>query len=414
MWYDDEMATSNLLRDTNPDVYSQWDDIKNIRIDRDKLTRGSEKKIWWLCGKNHSWEAPVMRRTRGQGCPYCSGRRAVPGETDLPTLYPDVAKQWAETNPTPVNQVRPQSNKKAKWVCDRGHEWEARVQDRTVGGQGCPYCSGRRVLVGQNDLASTHPDLAAQWSTKNTKEPFEVSSGSHYRALWVCPKGHEWEAKVYARKTGAGCIVCAGRVIIPGYNDVASAHPHLVSIWDPTNDKSPYEVGAGSEYKPLLVCSKGHEWTPTVYNAIKTNGCPVCSLSRTSRSEQELYSRIKEKYPSALSGRRINVTHAFGTFLYSDVYLEEDSAKYVMEYDGAFFHKEMIDRDTEKTKALLNKDYRVIRIREQTVGIKLPFLDLQHPNLLQLPYTYNKNYVGLDEVITEILLFVGTNSQCYL
>lgn len=28
---------------------------------------------------------------------------------------------------------------------------------------GCPYCSGRKVLAGYNDLAATHPVIAPMW-----------------------------------------------------------------------------------------------------------------------------------------------------------------------------------------------------------------------------------------------------------
>ena len=43
------------------------------------------------------------------------------------------------------------SNKKVWWNCERGHEYDARPCDRTKG-QKCPYCAGKRVLVGFNDL----------------------------------------------------------------------------------------------------------------------------------------------------------------------------------------------------------------------------------------------------------------------
>ena len=35
---------------------------------------------------------------------------------------------------------------------------------RALGGDpGCPYCAGRKVLPGFNDLAALRPDLAVQW-----------------------------------------------------------------------------------------------------------------------------------------------------------------------------------------------------------------------------------------------------------
>jgi len=37
------------------------------------------------------------------------------------------------------------SGKKVWWVCSKGHEWDAIIGSRTTGGQGCPYCLGKRV-----------------------------------------------------------------------------------------------------------------------------------------------------------------------------------------------------------------------------------------------------------------------------
>jgi len=51
------------------------------------------------------------------------------------------------------------SGKKVWWKCSRGHEWIADVNSRKKG-NGCPVCAGKRVLIGYNDLASTHPQIA--------------------------------------------------------------------------------------------------------------------------------------------------------------------------------------------------------------------------------------------------------------
>jgi hypothetical protein len=48
---------------------------------------GSDKKVIWVCEKGHEWEARISAvALDGCGCPYCAGKRAIPGETDLQTL----------------------------------------------------------------------------------------------------------------------------------------------------------------------------------------------------------------------------------------------------------------------------------------------------------------------------------------
>ena len=49
--------------------------------------------------------------------------------------------------------------------CKEGHEWSGLIANRARKGKadpGCPYCSGRKALAGYNDLATTHPDIAAR------------------------------------------------------------------------------------------------------------------------------------------------------------------------------------------------------------------------------------------------------------
>jgi len=37
------------------------------------VTAISIKKVWWLCAKGHEWKTTVSSRSRGSGCPRCSG-----------------------------------------------------------------------------------------------------------------------------------------------------------------------------------------------------------------------------------------------------------------------------------------------------------------------------------------------------
>ena len=59
--------------------------------------------------------------------------------------------------------VLPQSSKKVWWLCDFGHEWQSTIANRS-NGNGCPYCSNKKLLVGFNDFATRHPELAAEWN----------------------------------------------------------------------------------------------------------------------------------------------------------------------------------------------------------------------------------------------------------
>ena len=108
-----------------------------------------------------------------------------------------------------ISSLSSGSNKKAWWICDKGHEWEATINNRTAG-KGCPYCSGLKAIIGENDLFTTNPELKKEWNYKKNinVDPKTIKSGSHIKVWWICDKGHEWEASIYNRNQGTGCPAC--------------------------------------------------------------------------------------------------------------------------------------------------------------------------------------------------------------
>ena len=132
---------------------------------------------------------------------------------DLRTLFPELAKQWNELkNHETSESVKPGSNKKVWWKCDKGHSWEATVKNRAAG-SGCPYCSGRLPIKGENDLATIRPDLITEWDTKLniTIDPSEVTEHSNKKVWWKCFNNHSWQATINSRANGSGCPYCKGR-----------------------------------------------------------------------------------------------------------------------------------------------------------------------------------------------------------
>lgn len=209
----------NDLATVYPELAAQWHPTRNGDLRPENVLYGSYKKVWWICEKGHEWVASIVARTSSShGCPVCSGKMVIEGHNDLRTAYPELAAQWHPTKNqwlTP-EQVTPYSNKKAWWVCEKGHEYQAIIASRTGAGSDCPYCTGKKVMVGFNDLATVDPELAKQWHPQmnGNLTPEMVTVGSHKKVWWICPDGHVWKAVVYSRagKRQSGCPVCAGNI----------------------------------------------------------------------------------------------------------------------------------------------------------------------------------------------------------
>ena len=196
---------------THPEIAKQWHPEKNGALQPTHVTRGTDKKVWWICEKKHEWEAKIYSRIHGKDCPYCSNKAVLKGFNDLATTHPEIAKQW---HPEKNGDLRPEdvtsgANKKVWWICERGHVWETKIFVR-ASGSACPYCSNKLLLVGFNDLATTHPMLALEWHPELNGDlrPQDVMRGSGKKVWWRGVCGHEWEAKIYHRSAGTECPYC--------------------------------------------------------------------------------------------------------------------------------------------------------------------------------------------------------------
>ena len=201
----------NSLLFSNPEIAKEWNYEKNGNLKPEHFASNSNKKVWWKCNKGHEWQANIDSRTRGNGCPYCSGKYTVKGENDLQTLNPVLAKEWnyEKNDGLSPEDVTPHSGKKVWWKCSKGHEWQAKIYHRN-NGSGCPYCSGRYAVKGENDLQTVNPVLAKEWNYEKNDglSPADVTPNSHKTVWWKCSEGHEWQAAIGNRHRGNGCPKC--------------------------------------------------------------------------------------------------------------------------------------------------------------------------------------------------------------
>ena len=128
--------------------------------------------------------------------------------------------------------VLPSSNKKVWWKCQKGHEWITSVANRSKG-NGCPYCSNKIVLKGENDLQTVNPTLAQEWNHKKNGnlKPNSFSSNSGQKVWWKCSEGHEWQATIDSRNNGHGCPYCTGQKALRCENDLQTVNPTLAKEW---------------------------------------------------------------------------------------------------------------------------------------------------------------------------------------
>ena len=293
-------AGENDLATCCPELVKQWHPVRNVPLTPEQVLPGSHKMVWWICEKGHEWRAQIKSRVAGCGCPVCANREIRPAENDLAAQFPELAAQWhphRNGNLTP-DKIAPGSNRKVWWICEKGHEWQAAVASRVSGGNGCPVCAGKKVMPGENDLATRFPEIAAQWhpDRNGALTPREVTPYANRKVWWRCEKGHSYQAAVGARTMrGSGCPYCAGKKVLAGFNDLATLEPEVAKQWHPTLNETltPEMVTTGSHRKVWWECGQGHVWKAAIYSRTgpKKCGCPVCA-GRISARRMERYRNV--------------------------------------------------------------------------------------------------------------------------
>ncbi len=240
------------LARVNPRLARQWHPDRNGSLRPRDVLPQSGKTAWWRCSRGHEWKSRIQSRTRGNGCPMCSGKQVTP-ETSVKARSPKIASEW---HPKKNGALTPEdvtngSSRRVWWRCskNRRHEWEAVISSRTGDGAGCPVCSGKVVLP-ETSFAALHPAIAREWHPKRNAplRPEEVRPGSDKRVWWRCSKNksHEWQTQVKNRSDlGTGCPMCSHRIATPE-TSLAGRFPQVASDWHPTRNKplTPHDASA--------------------------------------------------------------------------------------------------------------------------------------------------------------------------
>ena len=437
----------NDLATINPELAAQWNYEKNAGLTNkyghdistpDKILAGSNQKVWWkmpydvpmdypvesLRGKHFDfeWEASIVDRSNGnQGCPYLAGQAVWKGFNDLATTNPDIAKEWNyEKNKNLIDghgrdismpdKITAKSNIKVWWKLPydvpmdypvkhlRGKhfdfEWETPTSHRSAHGTGCPYLVGQAVWKGFNDLATTNPELAAEWNYEKNRglkdengrdvsTPDKILAGTKQKVWWKksydVPMDYpveslrgkhfefEWDAAVYVRPDSPGCPFLSGQRVWKGFNDLMTTSPELAEAWnyeknkgltdghgrdistpDKVTDRANQKVWWKKSYDVPMDCPieslRGKhfdfEWANIIHHQFHASkkGC-TCPYLPPSCSKQEsyMYMMLLDNGIPFVRESRYKKSENSGLF---DIYLPENNM--VIECDGKQ-HFEVVD-----------------------------------------------------------------------
>lgn len=228
----------------------------------------------------------------------------------------DILLEWGSNNDLTPCDFAPKSNKFASWTCRLGHEYKMKISDKTRG-RSCPYCTGRKVLIGFNDLETLYPDVCNDWDYENNNEltPKDFTAKSGKKVNWKCHVcGHEWMAPISNRTNGANCPNCAKKTrtktlmstMVSRNGSLVDSEYEYVKEWnyEKNIEIDISQVAIFSNIKYWWKCSVcGHEWKSSPNSRSKGHGCPECARQRTeSKLQEKIRTYVENKY-------KFNITH---------------------------------------------------------------------------------------------------------
>lgn len=274
----------------------------------------------------------------------------------------------------------------------------------------------QKLIVGENDLATVAPKVAAMWSSKNARTPSEFTAGSNKKAIFVCPNcNQEFEAKIQnivrsVDKGFTGCSVCTGHKVVPGINDLASQCPEVAAMWSSKNELSASEVAVKSGQKVFFKCRDcGQEFEASIVNVVRSvsndcTGCYNCKMKKIGAiSKPECFVvRLMLAFAgeNGIANPFSDVRNILGENSLLGLDFVDHIQKLCGEYNGSAWHGNDVQaaKDRFKFEAARKAGYAMIRVLEPGLEV----FDLKYD--IVMPEGF---YCGGGKYDTEIMEEVG-------
>lgn len=305
---------------TTEDFIARAKQIHGDTYDYSKVKyKNSVSKVEIICREHGSFFQNAGNHINPKircGCPYCAGKKVMPGVNDFATLYPEAASEWDYSkNSVLPSEVFPKANKKYYFVCSKGHSYLQSLNCKTSNNGGCPYCSGQALLKGYNDLQTIHPEIAKEWDfSRNVNGPSDYRYGSGYKAWWLCDKcGLSYQSPINVHIRGHKCPYCSGQKVATGKNDLQTLYPEIAREYSDKNSVPVSQISAHTHHKAIWNCPFcGNEYTASINHRTSSGTeCPICAKASkgerkvkavldelgVSYKQQESFEDLKDKHP---------------------------------------------------------------------------------------------------------------------
>lgn len=195
-------------------------------------------------------------------------------QVSLHARFDELLGVYSQANSIPLNAAKPRSS--LIWLCEAGHSSERTLSSQLNYSRNCVECRSIGLL---------RPDLAAQLNPAEDMDPFQITLKSNRILSWHCDDcGGDYLRTPEVKLKSPSCPYCSGQAVLPGFNDLKTKRPDLVSLWSAKNSKTIEKVShrTGDRLHWQCIRSADHQWVARVNEldgrlAKEDDPCPYCS-----------------------------------------------------------------------------------------------------------------------------------------
>jgi hypothetical protein len=185
-----------------PELAKELHPTKNSGIDLYTISKHSNIKLWWLCKKTckfgceHVYEQAVNAKSIGQGCPFCiayGNAKQFCYHESVEYEYPQLVKEFHPSkNVIKLSEVTRGSGIRSWWKCEKNHEWETRIMDRTINGHDCRICN----------FGNNYSKISMQW-IRFLEVTYKIQHAENEGEY--CIPSTKYKADGYCKETNTVC-----------------------------------------------------------------------------------------------------------------------------------------------------------------------------------------------------------------
>ncbi|MEM4994988.1 zinc-ribbon domain-containing protein [Priestia sp. SB1] len=309
-------------------IFTNLRDEFEVKVE--DLTHGSFVLVEYQCdyckGKNQTDQKSKMkkysdlikmRKTGLDCCGHieCKAKKISQAKLSKPVQkgkslgerFPDLINQWSVKNNKSPFDFYSGSQQKVWWTCEKGHEYDMSVTNRTSGLK-CPYCSSRRFSI-EKSLGFNNDKLASEWHpTKNEGlSPYDIMAKTNKKYWWLADCGHEWESSPNNRMKGNGCPHCKNKNSLES-SLLCVGYPDIAQEWNYKKNEH-IQLGEVSGYttqKVWWICKEGHEWEAKVRSRTnKRTECPKCARLKAAQKNTKTTDQFKSQVSTLVGGEYV-------------------------------------------------------------------------------------------------------------